>query len=217
MNEVDRDALVARYEERIAQYGRSPEALGWSRPELQQRRFAALTTPILSSPSSSVLDVGCGFADLYDYLGARRWTGSYTGVDIVPRLLASARDRHRDIELRQLDFSAQHTLVAEHDFVVASGIFNGRLQHEDHASYVESTVRAMFGRARVAVCVDFLSTWVNYQKPENWHADPSDLLRLGRSLTRRVVLRHDYLPFELALYLFRDDRITEASTYEALA
>jgi SAM-dependent methyltransferase len=216
VNERDRKELVARYEERLAQHGQRPEALGWSRPDLQRRRFAALSMPILAQPSSSVLDIGCGFADLHAYLLANGWRGAYTGVDVVPGLLEGARRLHPELELRELDFSEQPTAVGAHDFVVASGIFNGRLRHEDHPAYVNRVLRAMFGHARVAACADFLSTWVNYQKPENWHADPNEWLAIGQNMTRRVVIRHDYLPFEFALYLYRDDRVGDGSIYEAL-
>jgi trans-aconitate methyltransferase len=216
MNDNDRRALVSRYEERLARYGSRPEALGWSRPELQRRRFAALSGPIFEHGSGSVLDIGCGFADLHDYLHAGGWDGTYTGVDVVPGLLEKARERHPDLDLRHLDFSEGAQGLPTHDFVVASGVFNGRLSKEDHAAYVLRTLRLMFDRARVAVCVDFLSTWVNYQKPENWHADPEETLRSARTLSRRIVVRHDYLPFEFALYVYRDDRVGQGSTFESL-
>jgi SAM-dependent methyltransferase len=213
VNENDRDILVARYEERFEKYGVRPEALGWSRPELQKIRFATLSEPILACEQASVLDVGCGFADFYAFLKDRGWSGTYTGVDVVSALLRGARELHPDINLIEADFSDDHSKIESHDFVISSGIFNGRLHHEDHARYVEGMLHTMFGKARIAVCADFLSSWVNFQKPENWHADPCAIVAACRSLTRRMSLRHDYLPFEFALFLFRDDRVTESSTF----
>jgi SAM-dependent methyltransferase len=213
VNDADRRALIARYEERLARHGRRPEALGWSRPALQVRRFAALSDPIVAAPTASVLDIGCGFADLYDFLMSRGWRGRYAGVELVPGLVAEARASHPTVEIHALDFPQSSVSLGQFDFVVASGIFNGRLAYEDHERYVEDTLAAMFAHCRIAACADFLSTFANYQKPENWHADPGVLLRCGRKLSRRLQLRHDYLPFECALYIFRQDGFTAESTF----
>ena len=74
MDAVDRHGMIRRYEERLARFGVSPQALGWTRPALQRRRFAALAEPIIARRSASVLDVGCGFGDLVDYLRQQGWS-----------------------------------------------------------------------------------------------------------------------------------------------
>ena len=53
----------------------------------------------------SVLDVGCGFADLYDHLRGRGWEGRYRGLDIVPGLLDVARRRHPSLDLQEADIA----------------------------------------------------------------------------------------------------------------
>ncbi len=213
MNDADRRELVERYENRLTEHGVKPEALGWTRPALQLRRFAAIADLVTSRQSSSLLDVGCGFADLRDFLRARGWSGAYAGVDVVAAFIDAAKERDPTLDVRHADFSSGDSASPAFDFVVASGLFNGRLRHEPHEEYVSRTIRRMFEHCRIAVCVDFLSTWVNYQKDLNWHADPSEMVRFARSLTRRVYLRHDYLPFEFSLILYRQDAVSSDSTF----
>ena len=103
MEDADRQDYIARYEGRLKRFGYSPESLGWGRHGRQEVRFSVLAEYAMRNRTASVLDVGCGFADLYDFLRARGWTGLYTGLDIVPGLLEEAHRRNPLLDLREAD------------------------------------------------------------------------------------------------------------------
>jgi hypothetical protein len=63
----------------------------------------------------------------------------------------------------------------------------------------------MFELAGRVVCVDFMTTHVDFQRPEGWHTDPAWAIDLARRLSKRWSLRNDYMPFEFALTIHRDD------------
>lgn len=178
-------------------------------------RFAVLAEAALARPDSSVLDVGCGFADLYDWLSARGWRGRYVGIDIVPGLLAVARTRHPGLTLLDLDLAEAAATTGPHDFVIASGVFNARLSHGDNREHITAALGLMLSMARIGVMVDFLSADVDFQKEGAWHTDPAWAFRAAKALTRRVALRHDYMPFEFALFLHRDDRVSPRNVFLA--
>jgi SAM-dependent methyltransferase len=205
VDERDRQNTIARYEARLGVHGRSPEALGWGKSGKQDVRFAILAADALAHPDWSVLDVGCGFADLYDFLTERGWRGRYTGIDLVPGLLAQGRARHPQLDLRERDITQAG--IERHDVVVASGIANARLEHGDNADHTTAVLRALFAHARRVAAMDFLSTYVDFRREEAWHTDPQWAFALGKTLSRRVALRHDYLPFEFALLIYRDDTV----------
>jgi SAM-dependent methyltransferase len=214
MRPEDRDDYVERYRARLREHGYSPQTLGWGVNGRQEVRFALLGELALRDPTSSVLDVGCGFADLHDFLHAAGWKGRYTGVDIMPDLLQVARERHPGLDLRELDIVAEGGELQEHDFVIASGVFNAQLKVGDNQSHVRQALRAMHHLARRAVCVDFMSSWVDFQKPGAWHTDPSWALAEARVLSRRLELRLDYMPFEFALVLYRDDSVSPRRVFQ---
>jgi ubiquinone/menaquinone biosynthesis C-methylase UbiE len=199
----------------LRRFGYSPETLGWGKRGRQEIRFGVLVQPILEIPGSSVLDAGCGFADLYDYLVAQGWKGRYCGIDIVPGLLQVARERHPELDLREVDITASDVKLGSHDFVVASGMFNARLKRGDNLKHIEHALLNMRRIAKAAVCVDFMSTYVDYQHPEGWHTDPAWALALGKKLSRRVMLRHDYMPYEFALIIYTDDTISPRNVFNA--
>ncbi len=215
MKPVDRNEYVARYERRLQEHGYSPQALGWGEQGRQDVRFAVLAQHALRRPGSSVLDVGCGFADLYGFLRARGWQGRYTGIDLVPGLLDVARMRHPDIELQELDLHDAPARLAPHDFVLASGIFNAVLKGESNHDHIRASLSTMLELATVAACADFLSTYVDFEHDGAWHTDPGWAITTGRTLTRRLTLVGDYMPYEFALFLYRDDSISPRNVFTA--
>jgi SAM-dependent methyltransferase len=215
LEEEDRQDYIERYEARLRRFGYSPETLGWGKQGRQDIRFGVLSQPILESLNSSVLDVGCGFADFYDYLADRGWKGHYCGIDLVPGLLRVAKERHPELDLYELDITALVLHLGPYDFVVGTGMFNARLKAGNNLEHIECALRNMRGVANVAVCVDFMSTYVDYQHPEGWHTDPAWALALGKKLSRRVILRHDYMPFEFALIIYCSDTISSRNVFEA--
>ena len=204
MDRVDRAEYVERYEQRLREHGHSPATLGWGKPGREHVRFQVMTDVLEELGATSVLDVGCGFADLYDHLLQQGWVGRYSGIDIVPGLLAEARQRHPTLDLQEADISAYEP-AEDFDVVVASGVFNARLRHGDNRAHIARSVERMYALCRRAICVDFMSTYVDFERPEAWHTDPAWALELGRGLSKRLRLRHDYMPFEFALVVYRDD------------
>lgn len=215
MKTEDRLDYVQRYEKRLEEFGDSPATLGWGAQGRQEIRFSVLAELALRMPESSVLDVGCGFCDLYDFLGQHGWLGRYTGIDIVPGLLEVARRRHPGLELLELDITDESTPVDEYDFVISSGALNATLPSGSNEAHIGIALRRMFQRSRYATCVDFLSSYVDFQKPGAYHTDPGWALAVAKRLTRRVLLRHDYMPFEFSIFLFRDEAVSERKVFRA--
>ncbi len=215
MHEEDRRDYIQRYEARLQEFGYSPETLGWGRHGRQEARFAILAEYALGMPGSSVLDVGCGFADLYDFLVQHKWHGRYTGIEIVPGLLNVARKHHPDLDLRELDITSDDLSLETYDFTVASGVLNAKLKFGDNQTHIVNVLTAMHRITRIVVCVDLLSTYVDFQKPGSWHTNPGWAMGVAKELSRRVVLRHDYMPFEFALFIFKDDSISKRNIFKA--
>ena len=173
MQQIDKESYIDRYTKRLEQFGYSPKTLGWGQNGRQEVRFSVLGEPIIKDTESSVLDVGCGFADFYDYLVEMGWKGIYHGIDIVPGILEIAQKRHTGLDLQNMDIlNYPPDETNKCDFVVASGVFNAILLEEDNKTHIEKSITHMFQLAKVAVCVDFLSTFVDFQNPIAWHTDP---------------------------------------------
>ncbi len=107
----------------IASHGaESSLALGWRERADQLLRFEVLAQ-IGDMNGYTVLDAGCGYADLYPFLKSRYpQISSYHGIDQVPEMIARASERFPGINLQQGDFIREKLQVC--DYVLASGSLN---------------------------------------------------------------------------------------------
>jgi len=202
--------MCALYDERFAEHGVSPESLGWTKGR-QDIRFAALLDS-LEGRGDSFLDIGCGFGDLNDALVAKSRPYRYLGVDVVENFVNEGKARRGSdtVQFQVGDFMAAE-FEGSFDCVIGSGVFTFQLEDTDQYSYIQAALERMLKLCKVGVAVDFLSDRVNYRQDHCFHAQPERVLELSLGLTRRVRIRHDYLPFEFAVALFKDDAYDEES------
>jgi SAM-dependent methyltransferase len=183
----------------VSRYGHDLRALDYSGPQAQQKRFEVLADAV-PLDGLRVLDVGCGFADFADFLAERAPTASYVGVDITPEVLDQARRAHPDLEL--IDGNILTTPVpGPVDVAVANGIFY--LLGSDGPRLIKEIIARLFELVTTAVVITTLSAWSDRREEGEFHADPLELLDFCRTLTTRLVFRHDYHPGDFAIYLYK--------------
>ncbi len=204
MNEDDyKQATVNWYRERLSRHGAGIKALSSGTEERRAIRFQVITGVGIEA-GSSVLDVGCGFADYYDYLHGRGCQVAYTGVDIVPDFIEQAKRAHPGLDLQLRDLQKEPVAAGSYDFVVASQTFNLRLRGDSNLPLVTEMMKRMFAAARKGVAIDFVTDHVDFREDYLIYHSPEAMFRLAKSLTKRVVLRHDYPLYEFCLYLYPD-------------
>ena len=202
MRPEEKQALIQLYEDRFAVMGYDMRTIGWKGREDQQLRFDILGD-VDDMSGKSVCDVGCGFGDLYDYLGRRFEGVRYTGIDLVPSLVEKARELHPGVDFRTCDIVAGG-LAERFDYFLLSGALNYRV--EDNMSLTRDMLAAMFDLADEGVAVNFLSSYVNYEHPRNFHHSPEAIFGLARSMTKWVAIRHDYPLWEFTLFMYKNQR-----------
>lgn len=183
-----------RYSDRLAKFGDDPRTLGWDTRENQRLRFEAALA-LVDPKGKSVLDVGCGFADLLSLLKETgRAPKSYRGVDINPDLLAVAAKKHpgASFEARNLFDAPFPAPVADVGFM--SGVLNLKLSFPTNAEFSRTMIRHAFAACREALAVDMLSDWRDPAYPAEdfvHYYDPLEMLSFARELTPHVALRAD--------------------------
>jgi Methyltransferase domain len=211
MLDAEADEVRRRYGGRLAQYGYDPRTLGWNIGS-QRVRFEALLEGLRDGDYASILDVGCGFGDLLDFLRARGWQGRYTGIDLVPELVDEARRRHEGD--RAATFACTEIAATGGQetpaMAVAIGIFNHRL-HRDNMEFVRGMIAAMWASSTEVVVCDFLSTTSepDRRRDDLFYADPGSMLEEARQYSRRAMVHHAYMPFEFQVKIWHRDGFTE--------
>ncbi len=212
LSERDIKDTIFRYSERHDKYGYSPKSLGWDKGK-QDIRFDVLTSNI-DCKGKLFLDIGCGFGDLNKTLFVKSGgVYKYVGVDIVPDLLQEARARYgnESIKFIEGDFLAENMDVKP-DFAIASGVFNFKLKDVDNYSFIEAMMRKAFDLCGEGFAFDFLSDKVDFRLTHTFHSSPERIISMAYRLSRNVVLRNDYMPFEFSVFVFKDDSFLSEDT-----
>jgi hypothetical protein len=127
----------------------------------------------------------------------------YTGIDINPSLIEEGKKRFPALDLRVGEVSDSDIGNVTYDLACASGLFNYKLEHQDQLPYIKKTLEQFFARCNIGVSSDFMSTFVDYQQEITYHLDEFEALKIAKGLSRRVVLRNDYLDYEYCLYILK--------------
>lgn len=196
------------YTGKLQAHGTSHSGVDWNSTESQVLRFEQLYR-VIDQPTYSVLDYGCGYGALIDYLDARGDCYSYTGFDIAPAMIEAARSRYANWSA--VSFTSDASKLEPADYVVASGIFNVRMDVSGEAwsAYIHTTVETMWRLARRGIAFNALTSYsdAEYMRDDLHYADPLYWFdHFKRHKTRQVALLHDYGLYEFTLLARRDER-----------
>jgi SAM-dependent methyltransferase len=209
-NEDITAAIGGYYTEKIRQFGATPQGVDWRNQESQENRFRQLHRLFEDQPFSTVLDLGCGYGSMLAFLRARHFVGKYIGIDISPEMIEKA------VELFKSDRNAsfkQHregtALQTTADFVVASGIFNVRLEFDNERwlSYLKNTLHQMDQAACAGFAFNCLTSYSDAPLMRDYlfYANPCRLFDYcKRNFSRQVALLHDYGLYEFTIIVRKD-------------
>jgi len=205
MSSNEKEKVIQRYTKRYNEYGYSPKTLGWDKGK-QDLRYSILLEEF-KLDNKNVLDIGCGFGDANKILKQITSEYSYTGIDIVQELLVEAQKNFQDensISFIHGDF-LENDFTQTYDIILASGIFNFRLEEQDNYEFIESCMQKAFALAKDGVAFDFLSDKVDFKSKLTFHASPSTILNMAYRLSKNVILKNNYMPFEFTIVIFKDE------------
>jgi SAM-dependent methyltransferase len=178
-------------------------SLLWANPETQTIRFDAIQR-LGKLGGKSMLDVGCGRADLYDYLLAKNVkVNDYIGLEAVPALADAVErkmDQYPNVSVIRADFVAEpQRLFVAADVIVFSGSLN-TLEESDFTN----VIRRAFDAAAEAVVFNYLDSpdlagaaYLRWRKP-------AEVMQLVKSLGPRVETLSDYLPGDSTVAVFKE-------------
>ncbi len=192
-----------RYDERSEQFPLTSSAVFWDDAQTQYLRFHEIVKHLSMESDSTVLDIGCGHAELYKYLNFNGFRGQYKGIDINENLLVQAQTLYPKIEVEKLDILEQE-ISEKFDYIVLSGLFN--LNYGQDIQWVEKMLSAMYGLANKKVVFNAISTYVNFKQEEMFYIDPLEILDFAlKNLSSRISLEHGVLPYNYLVVIEKDN------------
>lgn len=199
MDDSQFEHVKTHYNGLVKKHGHSYRSCDWGSKEAQTKRFQILTG-VCPLDGLNVLDVGCGPADLCDYIEEIFTKVRYSGIDVTPAMVELAKRRRPDIAFGLGSILTLPHLSAE--VVFASGIFT--FLQGDRRTQMEQQIGAMFAACSVALAFNSLSTYAENQEAGEFYANPLEVFAFCKTLTPWVVLRHDYHPGDFTIYMYKE-------------
>ena len=209
LNDVQ-EKLNSYFTEKLEQFGATAKGVDYNGETAQHTRFAELVR-IVKNPAEkfSILDYGCGYGAMFDFLQAKRWQFDYYGVDLIEKMVIAGRETHKDFPNAQ--FTIDEKEVPKVDYLVAAGIFNIKLDapYEEWQDFTVKTLHRMNDLCSKGFAFNMLTKYSDAermaQRPDLFYGDPLFFFDLcKRNFSRNVALLHDYGLYDFTILVRKD-------------
>ena len=203
MDDRDKDIVISKYVNRYQKFGIDVATLNSGGSGKQYIRHSVHTS-MFDLAGKHVLDVGCGIAMFYEFLRHKSIPiASYTGIDIMEIFIESNKQRFPEASFHLVDIFKDSLEPYQTDVVFMSQVFNHRYDFSDNEVVAKEAINRLFQIARVGLVIDFMTSYVDYNEDYLYYFSPEKMFGYAKSLTRLAAIRHDYLPFEFSLFLYK--------------
>lgn len=203
-----------RYSDRFEKFGYDVKTLGWGSKQQQEYRFHQLIDENINYKDKVILDIGCGFGDLYSFLVDEKISfKKYIGTDINPDLISKAEELHPH---KNTEFSTTNIIEDSNldylraDIGIMLGVLNFNLKDKfNNIEFSKIAITKAFALVNDVLIVDFLSDYKDSGYPEEdfvYYHKPEQILSYALTLTQNVVLKHNYSPIpqkEFIVFLYK--------------
>ncbi len=192
------------YNQNISSFGVTSQGVGWKNEAAQLIRFEQLIKILDPTKNSSINDLGCGTGDLIPFLQNNNFPFTYTGYDMLPRMIDLAKNRYSKTSNLEFKLIEKVNELTPADYTVASGIFNIRFEQTDELweSYILETLEHMNHNSRRGFAFNLLTKYSDkdFMKRELYYADPCFLFDYcQRNFSKNVALLHDYNQYDFTI------------------
>lgn len=201
------DEVKGYFDKRIKEHGASPRGSDWNSDVSQNLRFDQLLKVIQDEEKFSLIDFGCGYGALADYLEEKDFQFTYYGYDLLESAIEVAYQAHEGKDNRH--FSADEATLPLCDYTIASGIFNfrGNESFETWTDYVVKVLHTFDKLSKKGFSSNFLTKYSDAGKmrPDLYYADPLFIFDYcKKNFSRNVALLHDYQLYDFTIIVRKE-------------
>ncbi len=184
------------YNEVVERHGVSAQGVHWNSQETQYKRFEILLEMIDITEEERVVDVGCGFADLYLYMQEKSIAArSYVGLEIMKSMVVEARKRV-PCEIKTCD--VLYDPLPKADYYICSGAMNILTRDE-----TQLFIKRCFEMSEKGFVFNMLqgedeSMVYNYFRPK-------EIEVIAKELGATFRMKKGYLPRDFTVFLKKEE------------
>tara|TARA_B110000971_G_C20004388_1_gene498376 strand:- start:1139 stop:1759 length:621 start_codon:yes stop_codon:yes gene_type:complete len=188
------------YSEKIIEHGASSHGVDWNGQESHFLRFEQLCKVLQKDDKFSVLDYGCGFGSLIEFLDKHNYQYKYFGFDISLEMIKKAKSIYSS---EKIQFSSVLN-NSYFDYTIANGVFNVKLDSSQNewTNYIENTLEEINHFSKKGFSFNILTSYSDneYRKDYLYYADPLYFFDFcKKKFSKNVALLHDYDLYEFTI------------------
>jgi SAM-dependent methyltransferase len=193
--------VEAYYSDKIKNHGISAKGVDWNSATSQELRFDILLEVLPKIESFSLLDYGCGYGALLEYLEKRYSSFDYLGFDISEEMLSRAKQYYSQKQSAKWQSALNEELF---DYTIASGIFNVKQNQKDATwkEYVNDIIIDLSKKSKKGFAFNMLTSYSDkeYMKEYLFYGDPTYYFDFcKKNFSKYVSLVHDYPLYEFTI------------------
>jgi len=200
--------LRSFFDEKAKTHGAVFQSVDWNSPERQKTVFHQLIKIWINpQDSASILDFGCGYGALLDFLQAENYSlTKYIGYDFSSSMIENALQTHPRQE--GVVFTNEVAQLPQADFVIAGGILGMKKNatEDEWTNHCFETLDQLWGFSRKGMAFNSLTSYSDADKmrPDLYYADPCRFFDYCKTkFSRNVALLHDYGLYEFTILVQR--------------
>lgn len=197
------------FEEKLEEHGAVPEGVDYSQPEAQAHRFEQLVKVIDPSRPFTIIDYGCGYGGMFDFLHQKSWEFEYYGIDLIEKMVIAGREAHKDFPNAHFTTNEKDAPIS--DYLLAGAIFNIKMEasYEDWKEFTIKTIHNMDSLCLKGFSFNMLTKYSDAdrmaERPDLFYADPLFFFDLcKRNFSKDVALLHDYGLYDFTIIVRKD-------------
>ena len=201
--------LSEYFSRKLEEFGATPRGVDYNGPEAQGHSFEQLVKIIQPAQPFTMIDYGCGYGAMFDFLKRKDWQFEYFGLDVIDRMVIAARETHKDFP--NAHFTTLESELPAADYLVAGSIFNIKLQatYENWQEFVVKSLRQMNRLCSKGFAFNMLTKYSDAdrmaQRPDLFYGDPLFFFDLcKREFSRNIALLHDYGLYDFTILVRKD-------------
>ena len=189
------------YNKKIKEHGATSKGVDWNGIESHNLRFIQLTQ-LINDDVYSLIDYGCGYGAIIDYLDEIKQRFNYTGYDIAKEMIIVGNEKYKN--RNEIKFTDAIETIKPHDYCIASGIFNVRLKNDEieWKKYIIETLDKMNQLCTKGFSFNLLTSYSDkeFMRDYLFYAKPEWLFKhCKENYSTQVALLHDYPLYEFTI------------------
>ena len=195
------NAAAKLYNERYKEFGADIKTVGWKDKESQQLRFEVLIKNI-DLNGKTILDVGCGLGGLVDFLYKKKvFNFNYIGIDVAKDLIDALNQKKYSDNINFFYGDIFSLNLSNIDVSILSGALS--YKQPGIKKSAKQTLFKMYDLSKEVACLNFLSSYVDYEADINVHYQPEAVFAWAKEVSKKVRIYNDYPLYEFTVQVLK--------------